>query len=74
MKTMKNFAAQQLTKKQMNEVKGGVSGTCAFIVPGTNGKPDFIMEGVSKDIALMSIQGHSGARWCCDSCQDASWL
>ena len=23
MKTMKNFAAQQLTKKQMNEVKGG---------------------------------------------------
>lgn len=23
MKTMKNFAAQQLTKKQMNEAKGG---------------------------------------------------
>lgn len=23
MKTMKNFAAQQLTKKQMNEVQGG---------------------------------------------------
>lgn len=23
MKSMKNFAAQQLTKKQMNEVKGG---------------------------------------------------
>lgn len=24
MKTMKNFAAQQLSKKQMNEVKGGI--------------------------------------------------
>ena len=26
MKSMKNFAAQQLTKKQMNEVKGGDNG------------------------------------------------
>ena len=26
MKSMKNFAAQQLTKKQMNEVKGGDGG------------------------------------------------
>lgn len=29
MKTMKNFAAQQLSKKQMNDVKGGTA-ACGF--------------------------------------------
>lgn len=28
MKTMKNFAAQQLTKKQMNTIKGGEIAEC----------------------------------------------
>lgn len=28
MKNMQNFAAQQLTKKQMNDVKGGAAVTC----------------------------------------------
>ncbi len=28
MKTMKNFAAQQLSKKQMNDVKGGQQALC----------------------------------------------
>lgn len=28
MKTMKNFAAKQLTKKQMNEIKGGREFLC----------------------------------------------
>lgn len=38
MKTMKNFAAQQLTKKQMNEVKGGkVAILCPIL--GAGGKP-----------------------------------
>ncbi|WP_300854418.1 hypothetical protein [uncultured Alistipes sp.] len=35
MKTMKNFAAQQLSKKQMNDVKGGDSHIwCAVYLDG----------------------------------------
>lgn len=34
MNTMKNFAAQLLTKKQMNEVKGGAAVTCMWKVNG----------------------------------------
>ena len=30
MKNMQNFAAQQLTKKQMNDVKGGVDMECQY--------------------------------------------
>lgn len=33
-----------------------------------------IIEGTSKDTALATIAGISGARWCCDSCGSASWL
>lgn len=33
-----------------------------------------IMEGTSKDTALATIAGIPGARWCCDSCDSASWL
>lgn len=36
MKTMKNFAAQQLTKKQMNEVKGGRTYYCDVITDRGN--------------------------------------
>jgi hypothetical protein len=32
MKAMKNFAAQQLTKKQMNEVKGGAKVSCDLMI------------------------------------------
>lgn len=74
MNVMNKFAAQQLSKKQMNEVKGGASGNCAFMIPATATHAAFVMEGVSKDTALSSISGHSGARWCCDSCSSASWL
>lgn len=37
MKTMNNFAAQQLTKKAMNEVKGGTVVHCEWI--GADGFP-----------------------------------
>ena len=30
MKSMKNFAAQQLSKKEMNNVKGGMGSTCTL--------------------------------------------
>lgn len=33
-----------------------------------------IIEGTSKDTALATIAGIPGARWCCDSCDKASWL
>ncbi|MCM1218334.1 MAG: hypothetical protein NC548_27930 [Lachnospiraceae bacterium] len=33
MKNMKNFAAQQLSKKQMNNVKGGASANCVTTNP-----------------------------------------
>ena len=32
-----------------------------------------IYRGVSKDFALAITQGVSGAKWCCDSCSQASW-
>lgn len=36
MKTMKNFAAQQLSKKQMNDVKGGRTYYCDVITVNGN--------------------------------------
>lgn len=74
MTNLQKFAAQRLTKNQMNNIKGGgMSGTCAFMIPNGDNEP-FVMEGVSKEVALSSINGHPGARWCCDSCSGASWL
>ncbi len=32
MKSMKDFAVQQLTKKQMNEVKGGAKVSCDLMI------------------------------------------
>lgn len=32
-----------------------------------------VLRGVSKDYALSTISGVSGAKWCCDSCGSASW-
>ena len=55
MKTMKNFAAQQLTKKQMNEVKGGrvctavlktSKETVSVEVPNGHVMPEIIMAGM----------------------------
>lgn len=43
MKSMNNFAAQQLSKKQMNEVKGG---DIECIVRWRNGKEEIIEQGL----------------------------
>jgi natural product precursor len=32
-----------------------------------------IFRGISKDVALAIVQGVPGAKWCCDSCSNASW-
>ena len=57
-----------LSKKQMKTVEG--SGTCAY----TDGD-GLVRTGISKATAtsLMAMSG-PGARWCCQSCNTASWL
>jgi hypothetical protein len=56
---------QQLTKKEMKEVKGG--GTCAAV----NKKGE-----VSEYLSSQSAQdwASAGGHWCCDSCSKATWL
>lgn len=62
--------ATRLSRKAMKDVSGGgtVHGTCAFML--SNG---YIMEKVPKDLALDMVNEYGG-RWCCDSCDKATWL
>ncbi|WP_445722010.1 hypothetical protein [Flavobacterium sp.] len=58
-----------LSKKQMKTV-AGAGGTCSY----TDGE-GFIRRGISKATALSLIAMSDGAaRWCCDSCGQATWL
>ncbi|MEG2370173.1 MAG: hypothetical protein RSB23_03310 [Alistipes sp.] len=78
-----------LSKEQMQNVKGGgtcafylpmslsnthfrgdIHATGGF----SSGENDSVYKGVSKEEALRETAGISGARWCCDSCDKASWL
>ena len=75
-----------LSKEQMGFFKGGALGTCKAFLPG--GSPyeldsaesvmiredrSMVFNGISKETALSLTQGIPGARWCCDSCNEASW-
>jgi len=73
-----------LDKNQQTDVKGG-GGTCAYYLPSGSVSTEFmggnlelgcpcVATGVSKDDALGAISGIEGAKWCCDSCNTASWL
>jgi natural product precursor len=42
---------------------GSVTGTTAAT----------IWRGITRDTALQMTQGIPGAKWCCDSCNNASW-
>ena len=83
---MKNF--ERLNKNEMKMIVGGSgSGTCAVqLPPNTSLQAAFqsdlyiydhgtvTIQGISKEQALSLTNGVSGAHWCCDSCQKASWL
>lgn len=95
-------SARVLNVSEMKRICGGfdvTSGTCAVLIPDTNGDwPSFgnldgqsgtytsdeirvdttsgytIHVGISYSSAMSMIAGVEGAKWCCDSCDGASWL
>ena len=70
-KLLQTGQVRQLSNVEKKLVIGGVipSGTCA--VEGGNGYVG--VSGVSKEYA-MEASSATGGHWCCDSCQDATWL
>ncbi|MEG2370171.1 MAG: rSAM-modified peptide [Alistipes sp.] len=57
-----------LSKEQMQNVKGGASGTCGYFV--WTGDTYIIGYGVSKEEALGKLSHWGGGNWCCDSCKN----
>lgn len=55
-----------LSKDQMKTVAG--AGTCAWMHSS-----GFIMHDISLD-QVKDLIKYSGGKWCCDSCDKASWL
>jgi len=75
---------KELTDSEKLNIKGG-TGTCAYFKPSgristvsngwtLSGDCPCVHRGVSKSEALAAISGVEGARWCCDSCDQATWL
>lgn len=66
-----NFG-KTLSKKQMQEIKGG--GTCAAYMPTGNASGGPVATyNISKDEAQSWANSFPGGRWCCDSCGSATW-
>lgn len=62
-----------LTKKQMQEIKGGRVGTCAAYMPNGNASGGPVATyNVTKEEA-QGMANVPGGHWCCDSCGSASW-
>ena len=75
-----------LDKKQQKFIEGGDTGSCGYTLVSYTLSPNggidtyrWTVYGVSKEQALQEVAngfslGHDEARWCCDSCNTASWL
>ena len=62
-----------LSKGQMQNVRGGSTGTCGYMGPVVNGA-SFVICNISKDEALFWFaEGANGSHWCCDSCASTSY-
>ena len=59
-----------LNKAEQRSIIGGLPGTCAVMLYGYGGP---VFENISKNTALKAIAANGG-RYCCDSCEEASWL
>lgn len=59
-----------LNKAEQKIINGGFPGTCAVMLYGYGGP---VFENVSLNTALDTI-AKNGGRYCCDSCNEASWL
>ncbi|MGW8121132.1 hypothetical protein ACV07N_00620 [Roseivirga echinicomitans] len=67
-----------LPKEQQKAINGGYiveSGTCAVIVFREPGFSPDIYRNISYETTQQAIAaGGLGGRWCCDSCDEATWL
>lgn len=73
-----------LPKEQQKSINGGRdAGTCAVIIYGSppdtwgtpNGFTPTIHTNISRDTAWSALAAAPfGGRWCCDTCNQASWL
>lgn len=62
---------QPLSKDEMRNVKGG--GTCAYLNPTGNASGGPV---VTYNVSMQEAKETAadvGGRWCCDSCNSASW-
>lgn len=75
--------ATVLSREKQKMIKGGEEGTCAILLYGS--APDTwgtelsfapeVQTGISRQTALDRLADSPyGGRWCCDSCDEASWL
>lgn len=60
-----------LTKKQMQEIKGG--GTCAAYMPNGNASGGPVATYNVSIQEAKEMANVPGGHWCCDSCGSASW-
>ena len=60
----------RMTASQMQKITGG---SCFGYNPGKDGGLNICVES-SKDIVLEVVGDQTGAHWCCESCDNASWI
>ena len=66
--------ASSLSKNQQRSIKGG-SGTCAVIIFSAPGFTPTIHTDISYETSQSALAAATyGGRWCCDSCDEATWL
>jgi hypothetical protein len=71
---LKIEGAVMLSKENQKTIKGG-SGTCAVIIFSEHGFTPTIHQNIDCATSQSALAAATfGGRWCCDSCDQATWL